>query len=122
MSNEEALRIRFNRVLSPSGMNPPKPANNFAWTRIENAYHFQTSYYDPMSYALLLSTLASQGENKNEEDIQDLSLDCQVTDSFMLTPKDVLELHSAVTMMFNDALASGLILQANSQDTEAKES
>jgi hypothetical protein len=43
-------------------------------------------------------------------------LESVVTDRFILTPKDVLELYKAVSVMFNDAVEDGLIHKTENQD------
>ena len=107
MESNKEIPIEIRRVL-PAGSPPPKPANNFAWTRIDNTYHLETSYFDAISYAKLLNELS---ENRFDgEKVDDVPcLDTFVTDRFILTPKDVFELHAAVKIMFQDAIEAGLI-------------
>ncbi len=107
MDSSKEIPIEIRRVL-PAGSNPPKPANNFAWTRIDNTYHLETSYFDAIFYGKLLKELSENSfDGEKVDDIP--CLDTFVTDRFVLTPKDVLELYNAVKTMFEDAIDSGLI-------------
>jgi hypothetical protein len=107
MDSSKEIPIEIRRVL-PAGSTPPKPANNFAWTRIDNTYHLETSYFDAISYGQLLKELSENGFD--DEKVDDIPcLDTFVTDRFVLTPKDVFELFNAVKIMFEDATDSGLI-------------
>jgi hypothetical protein len=63
-----------------------------------------------MSYAVMLAKIASLGEAPTEEDGELVySLKCNVTDCFMLTPKDVSELYNAICAMYQDAMVNELI-------------
>jgi hypothetical protein len=114
MESKKGIPIQLKRILPP-GSKPPKPANTFVWARFDGTYHLETGYYDALSYGKLLEALAGEGISDEVETLNP-SLESFVTDRFILTPKDVLELYRAVSVMFNDAVEAGLIQEAGSQD------
>ena len=110
MESNKKIPIEIRRVL-PVGSPPPKPANTFAWTRIDSIYHLEASYFDAFSYGKLLKELADQGFD-DEREGGTSHLESFVTDRYILTPKDVLELYTVVKVMFDDAIEEGLIEKA----------
>ena len=114
MESKKGIPIQLKRILPP-GSKPPKPANTFVWIRIDSTYHLETGYYDALSYGELIESLTSESKS-DEEDTSDPFLESVVTDRFILTPKDVLELYKAVSVMFDDAVEAGLIHKTENQD------
>ena len=120
MEEDKGFVIKVKRVLA-AGSQPPKSVNKFVWTHIDNAYHLETSHYDPFSYGELAGVIFGS-ESEDPPDSQQYTLEFNVTDRFILFPRDVAELYETAKAMYQDAVDRRLIQADDTQLPAAADS
>ena len=97
MSDErDSLTLNFKRILLDPGI-PPKPAQRFFWTRVGPDFQLEIGYFDLPELRTALEE-ARTAANKESKAVVHFN----VTDRFMLTLANVIELSRAADGMMAD--------------------